>query len=224
MTSAYGFRRAFTDRLWTMLLKATDRTIPAADRARSRRFLFDGEGFDEACIRAGMEPDRVRRNVTRLLAPRVGNLDTKPTKPTLPNRRTIIRRRPNYRPPTYVETMGIRLTLDEWSIRSGIARQTIVMRLRNGWDAYRAVSTPVGKRIDFAGKSLTVREWAAQAGVPYHTFRARLQQGWPMARAIASQAELPRQRDRGVGRAQAVIAGTGALPAAQTSAELGFFQ
>lgn len=82
-------------------------------------------------------------------------------------------------------------------------------------------ATRVVERVTYQGESLTISQWAKRTGLPDLTIRGRLRLGWNAERALTTPSRRPRQRhDRGVGRASERHAGTGALPAAKTSAEL----
>lgn len=79
-----------------------------------------------------------------------------------------------------------------------------------------------GMTITHAGRTLTLKAWADELGIPAHVVRARAQYGWTTERILFEPVDTRKRkraaRDRGVGRAQTVNAGTGALPTAQISA------
>lgn len=79
-----------------------------------------------------------------------------------------------------------------------------------------------GMTLTHDGRTLTLKGWADELGLPAHVVRARAQYGWTTERILFEPVDTRKRkraaRDRGVGLAQDVVAGTGALPAAQISA------
>lgn len=51
----------------------------------------------------------------------------------------------NTRRSRFIEFNGEKLTMIEWSERTGVPSGTLWLRLKNGWDVDRALSTPVNK-------------------------------------------------------------------------------
>lgn len=82
---------------------------------------------------------------------------------------------------------GERLTIREWSKRTGIPANIISNRLNRGWTPERAVGTPVRKRRGpKPGRSPTVREWSERTGIPANIIYVRLSRGWTLERAVGT--------------------------------------
>lgn len=84
-----------------------------------------------------------------------------------------------------LEAFGESLTASEWSERTGVSRFTIASRIRKGWSAERAVSTPPLKHpLTINGETRPATAWCKQLGVPLGTFYGRLARGWSEARSL----------------------------------------
>lgn len=95
---------------------------------------------------------------------------------------------------------GERLTIREWSERTGIPANVISDRLNRGWTPERAVGTPArkrrGPRPDGTGDgSPTVREWSERTGIPANIIHVRLSRGWTPERAVNTPVRPRRRRD-----------------------------
>jgi len=87
-------------------------------------------------------------------------------------------------------------TLMQWSRDSGIARKTIIGRIKRGWPLDRVFSEKpfFGKNqysgknlITFNGKYMTIIEWAKELNIKYCTLRDRLNRlGWPIEKAFTT--------------------------------------
>jgi len=147
MTHDPEFRRLFVNRLWTNILHATDRNRPAADRGHARRFLVSGAGFEPACIRAGLDPARVRQHTLNLIGPAE---EMKPRRDSAVATRE--RRKPrasgaSKRPPVgstlrRLEHDGRSMTIEAWATELGVNHKTIRARLSNGWSVVRTLTQP----------------------------------------------------------------------------------
>jgi hypothetical protein len=52
----------------------------------------------------------------------------------------------NTRKTRYISMSGEKLSVSEWSVRTGISRYTIIARIETGWNAQRALTQPVDYR------------------------------------------------------------------------------
>ena len=146
MTHDPDFRRLFVNRLWTTILAATDRQIPAVDRDRARRFLTSGAGFATACVRAGLDPDRVRHHSLNL----IGQDATQRAAPAIctpAQRRSQPRRarsagRPIGSARRRLEHNGRSQTIEAWADELGMNHKTIRSRLSLGWTVDRTLTQP----------------------------------------------------------------------------------
>ena len=86
---------------------------------------------------------------------------------------------------------GRSLTLREWSQDLRIPYQTLMTRLRRGWDIERTLSTPQRrpKRLRYDGRVQTVQEWADELGIPRRTIYDRLLAGASTRDALAPDDE-----------------------------------
>lgn len=76
-----------------------------------------------------------------------------------------------------VEVGGERKPLSEWCHQFNIDRTTVLSRLKRGWAAARAVTTPARK--------MTVRIVPCNSDVPRRTVASRLSHGWSLERAMS---------------------------------------
>lgn len=164
------------------------------DRETARAWLTKPSAdFNEVCELADFEPDQVRKEAVALIA----EADTRVA--------AGLRARPRKTKPKSevqrYEFQGERLTIPEWSKRTGISAPTLRGRLNTGWPLELALTKPAvvgafgqphahreAKRITFEGKSLSVREWAEATGINAKTLHARLEARWPVSRALTAPA------------------------------------
>jgi hypothetical protein len=96
----------------------------------------------------------------------------------------------NKRSNVFLEHDGKRLTIAEWARVTGIGETTIGARLRLGWPAAAALSTPVDKGpphlIHYDGKSHSLADWSRITGIRYGLLHQRLRLGWPPERAFTA--------------------------------------
>lgn len=92
---------------------------------------------------------------------------------------------------------GERLSIQQWSERTGIKRSTLERRLRRGWSVSEALEKPVNNTagrlkpsrfITHAGITLSLSAWSRRTGIPRDTISWRISKGWDMDRALT---ELP---------------------------------
>lgn len=80
------------------------------------------------------------------------------------------------------------LTAVEWAELMGLNPTTLYMRLKNGWDVQRAITTPQAPRkarlLTLNGKTQNPRAWAAELGIAEATIYARLLKGATAAEAL----------------------------------------
>ena len=137
-------------------------------------------------------------------------------------------------PINFLTYEGQTRSLAEWSRITGINAATIRHRQCRGLSSERILDPRLNVRLDkpkptrrsfyitAQGQRLTLAEWSRRTGIDRATIRARiLQQGMSgdeaVTKPVRAGGRTPAIKDRGVGRAQAVNAGTGAHPTAQIS-------
>lgn len=91
----------------------------------------------------------------------------------------------NRRSNTFLVFNGERLTIADWSRRTGIGRSAITWRLGQGWKPERTLTEPTAPTITHNGETLTLRGWADRLGIKKTTLWYRLHQGWPLDRAFS---------------------------------------
>lgn len=95
------------------------------------------------------------------------------------NRRCVVR----------IPAFGQQKTFREWSLdpRCRASLDSLRKRIRSGWDAETAISTPT-LRMGQLVETRTVTEWAARedAEAKPRTIRSRLQRGWTLEDAITT--------------------------------------
>jgi len=85
---------------------------------------------------------------------------------------------------------GLRLSIAEWSERTGMPAGTILKRAQSGWPAAKIFETPVGYReiqVDFKGEKKSLRAWARHFGLRYGTVWARFRKGWAIEEVLEGQ-------------------------------------
>lgn len=78
------------------------------------------------------------------------------------------------------------LTILEWSKITGLTTRVIKDRVRMGWSAEKALSTPLvrPKKLTYRGLSKTIPEWSKVTGIAYKTIGERLRNGWSIEKAL----------------------------------------
>lgn len=78
-------------------------------------------------------------------------------------------------------------TVAQWARLVGLRAVTLRTRLRDGWTAEAAVTTPArsAEILTVEGESKTLEAWAAHTGIAIFTLRSRLQKGWPPTAVIS---------------------------------------
>lgn len=102
----------------------------------------------------------------------------------------------------FVSIGGESLTISEWAERTGIDPRTISMRIRRGWDARLAITTPVtvassgpsGTRgnhkrknnviLSLGNEQMCLADWASRFGVSPQAIKNRLKRGWSVEKAL----------------------------------------
>ena len=90
-----------------------------------------------------------------------------------------------------IEVNGCTKTATQWSEITGVARDTIYYRIKDGWDPERAV-TEKSRRIkplkyiyiEINGEIKTPNQWSSVTGVKADTIRQRIRSGWEPCRAV----------------------------------------
>lgn len=212
--------------------KGNKASVSLAERAQARAWLTGHSAdFREVCALAGLEPECVRHQAHKIITEagdeqRSANTSLIKRSPPRSDKAS----KPRECSARIVVTFDGRAhTIPEWAEITGLGQQLIRSRLSLGWSPERALTEKPTHRgqprsifISAFGKELSLVEWANDTGLSRTAIKARLENGWTTERALTTPADpnrLPRHlRDRGVGRAQTVNAGTGALPTAQISA------
>jgi integrase len=99
-----------------------------------------------------------------------------------------------------VTARGETLPLSEWARRLGCGPSVVYQRIQHlGWDAERAVTTPVAGRrtVTYQGETLPVKEWARRLGLSPKLIKNRLDAGWPPEKALGTVADLRRDSTPG---------------------------
>lgn len=138
------------------------------------------------------------------------------------------------KPSIFITYQNQTRTLSEWSCVTGIGVATLRHRHRRGASPARILDPRLNVRpeilkpsrkafyVSALGRRLTLAEWSRRTGIKAATLRQRIVvQGMTGDEAITKPVRPGGRRPnahRGVGRAQDVNAGTGALPTAQISA------
>jgi hypothetical protein len=104
----------------------------------------------------------------------------------------------NKRSNVMLTAFGETTHLHEWARRAGYSAGAIYGRLRAGWDAERAIATPLAqpgindrnRMVTAFGETMNMQEWSRRTGIKLTTLRGRLDRGWDAERALTA----PRQR------------------------------
>lgn len=103
---------------------------------------------------------------------------------------------------------GESMTLQQWSEKVGIKRETIAARLNKGKTVEAALTLSVATRplnrgcdyhnhrignrvIEFGGVKLTLQQWSKKLGIKRECLATRLNRGWSVERAITTPAKNP---------------------------------
>ncbi|EEE35719.1 conserved hypothetical protein [Rhodobacteraceae bacterium KLH11] len=117
------------------------------------------------------------------------------------------------KPQRTITYKGETLTIDEWSVATGIPATTIKGRIANGWNIQRVLTQPIqihtsrideqgrpkprrkrGTRFTYSGKTHTVREWSKITGIDVATINYRLRKGWSPERALSEPISVSNSR------------------------------
>ena len=93
------------------------------------------------------------------------------------------------------------LTPIEWEGTTGVPSPLIMARIRKGWSAQDAVTTPTGGRIghivEYDGQRHNITEWSRITGIPPYLISMRLRSGWTAERALSTPSrhiKMPEER------------------------------
>lgn len=86
------------------------------------------------------------------------------------------------------EYNGEKLTLSQWSEKTGIPYKTLHRRLKNGWSVEKTLTVkenPLLTTITYKGKTQTIADWAKDYGIEYHKLKQRIRKyHWTIERAL----------------------------------------
>lgn len=101
----------------------------------------------------------------------------------------------NTRRNRFVEWCGVRKTISQWSVATGISKKAIsnmakrggdtLGKLMNRWHSLMKENDPF---FSYGGESLTITQWASRLGVKMPTLSKRLRQyGWTIEECVAGK-------------------------------------
>ena len=104
----------------------------------------------------------------------------------------------------FITFKGRTQCLMDWSRELDIPSYVIQHRLAYGWDAERALTTPVrsirnnvkSKLIEYDGKKLSISGWERERGFPRGTIQQRLALDWSVEDAICQPLQRSKPRSR----------------------------
>ena len=93
----------------------------------------------------------------------------------------------NTRRNVFLTVNGERLTVAEWSERTGISKYTIYTRQKAGFSDDACLVSPGDRKhyATFGGETLPLIEWSNRLGVNVDTIRIRLKR-WPLEKALTT--------------------------------------
>lgn len=85
-----------------------------------------------------------------------------------------------------IEIDGETKTIEEWSNISGVHKELIWIRLKNGWDVSAAIFKPSlrKRQIEINGEVKNVSEWSRLSGVDRTIISRRIDEGWDAYNAV----------------------------------------
>lgn len=86
-----------------------------------------------------------------------------------------------------LEYNGEKLTISQWSDRTGISRMLLRYRIMANWSAEKALTTPSDRNsLEFQGERLTFSQWAKKMNIPVRTLRYRIKIGWSVEQVLTT--------------------------------------
>lgn len=93
---------------------------------------------------------------------------------------------------------GKTLNALQWERETGIGSGTICYRIKQGWSAEKALTTPPGGAINTGvptythnGETMSLRNWVKRVGLTDQVFYTRLSKGWSVEEALFTPRERP---------------------------------
>jgi len=100
----------------------------------------------------------------------------------------------NMRRNVYLEHGGRRLCVSEWAEVTGICKETIWRRIKDGWSVSDALTKEpsLTRRstnvfLEYKGITRTLTEWTRELGMHRKTIQGRLKRGWSVEKALSTQ-------------------------------------
>lgn len=161
-----------------------------ATRAARRYFTEPHKDFATVCTIADLDPVAVREAMIKRIA----------AAPTPEELFTGSRRR-DHDKSVKLTHEGQTRTLNAWAKITGISTNTLRNRVRKGWDAKTALTTPVfkpsatpkpkakrstAKMLTHNGKTKTVAQWSKITGIPAPVLHMRERSGWDAEKIITT--------------------------------------
>jgi hypothetical protein len=79
----------------------------------------------------------------------------------------------------FVTINGVTKTMQEWSDESGVPKNTILQRIKMGWEGTKLIEPAQGEMLTVKGETKSIGEWSKETGINSRTIRARaLYYGW----------------------------------------------
>lgn len=89
---------------------------------------------------------------------------------------------------------GETMTMQEWSVKVGLSKETLSYRLNNGWnieEALQAKTKPYKKLITYCGETKSLQEWADTTGLTYSQIKQRIYKyHWSVEKALSTKENL----------------------------------
>ena len=93
--------------------------------------------------------------------------------------------------------LGNSVTLDELAEMSGLQRNTIWARIKNGMTVEEAITLPLGekraKKYEYCGQEFTLQELSELSGVSEATITERFKRGWTVEQAVETSTRKEKQ-------------------------------
>lgn len=115
---------------------------------------------------------------------------------------------------TIVSVDGREMRLADACAAFGLSRAVVSGRLRLGWSAHDALTTPAKphtRNLTFHGRTMSIAAWARETGMRVETIRARLSAGYSVADALTLPLSTPGKPVTIDGRTQTISEWCGEL-------------